>query len=493
MKMAVLLIAAVASLLHGADTRFRLERRFPPPRGILENHWAGDPWAFFHRTSFEAGKLSGVLMIEKDPGEGWGDLVAGGLGWHEGRGLQSVTAGFLRLRMALGLTADHGGGSISGDPLSLVKPPVHRNLIEPASSPGDCDCHPLTGAGLALRSSGLDISLLQAFSRMDRSGTGLHRTASEILQKGAVNESFSFARVSGGDIGLSGALISRACDSTEVSGRLGVDLRLEGESGVLTGEASLGFHRGSYPLAFLAGVYSDAGDFRHSLSASRCPSSFPSGRSSVPLGASHDLAGGYGIRWKPGRRTTITSGFRVADRGGGIVTEAGVQAEVTPFPGTTVTQKLTASSSGGETTLRGSLGASWRPGRNTTLTVRLPVTACSRGDSTLWGAGAEFRMKHSFLPGLDATLSASAADTQGYPSRIYIYKLSFPGEFGSAALYDRCAAFQASVSATLGEGWLLRVRIGRFHWYDRENIGSGYEQTSGSTRTETGLQLDWSQ
>lgn len=493
MTKALILIAVAWSVLSGAGLRFRLERRFPPPRGILENHWAGDPWGFFHRTSFESGKFSGVLILEKDAGEKWGDLTAGGLHWHEGSGFQSATAGFLRVRMALGLTADHGGTFSGGDPLALVKPPVHRAIIEPASSPGDCDCCPLTGAGVVLRTAGVDVSLLQAFSRTDRSGTGLHRTQSEIDRRASVSEVFTFARVSGSNLGLSGAFLSRALDSTVVSGRVGIDLRLQGESGALTGEASMGLQNGEFPLAFLAGVYGDAGAFRHSLAAGRYPSSFPSHRSSVPFGGSHDVAGGYGIRWKPGRRVTLTSGIQIVQRDQGVTHEAGVQAEEAPSSGTTLTQKLTVATASGETYLRGSLAAVWRPGRRTTITLRLPAAACHRGDSTLLGAGAEFRLKHSFVPGLDATLSAAAADTQGYPSRVYIYKLSFPGEFGSTALYGNCAAFQASVSVTVGEGWLLRFRMSRFLWYDRENIGSGYELTAGSSRTEAGLQLDWDQ
>ena len=92
---------------------------------------------------------------------------------------------------------------------------------------------------------------------------------------------------------------------------------------------------------------------------------------------------------------------------------------------------------------------------------------------------------------MDATLSAAAADTEGFGARVYIYKVSFPGEFGSSAIYGKCAMLQASISVSLGEDWRLRGRISRFHGYDRDSIGSGYEQTEGPSRTEAGLQLDW--
>lgn len=491
MKGTALLVLALPVALSATDARFRLERRYPDPRGVQENYWAGDSWAFFHRTTFEAGRLSGVLLLEKDPGETWGDLAAGGLQWVQGTTLQSVSAGYLRLGMALGLTAGYGGIGQGGDPLSLVKAPVHRSVLQPAESPGDCDGAPLTGAAAVLRARGLNITVLQGFSSLDRSPTGLHRSQTELDGRGAVRELFSYARVSGPVIGLSGALVRTTLDSAVATGRAGFDLRLSGDDRELTAEASLGFTEGAFPVAFLVGMSGDAGAFRHSLTAGRCPSSFPSERSSVPFGVSHELAGGYGIRYRPGRRVTVTAGLEVLDREGGVTTEAGLQFDEVPFPGTTLTQKATYARTPGGTTLRGLLAAGWSPFRTTTLTLRFPTASFWNGDSTAFGAGVEFRLKHQFTPRLEATFSAAGADTDGYASRVYIYKLSFPGEFGSSAMYGSCAMLQASVSVVLGEDWRVRGRIGRFHGYDRESLGSGYEETLGPTRTEAGLQLDW--
>ncbi|MFO7626440.1 MAG: hypothetical protein R6V62_04210 [Candidatus Fermentibacteraceae bacterium] len=491
MKISSLLVLLLPVALAAADARIRFERRYPDPRGILEHHWEGDAWAFFHRTTFDAGKLSGVLLLEKDPGEKWGDLTAGGLQWVQGTTLQSVSAGFLRLGMALGLTAGYGGIGQGGDPLSLVKAPVHRSVLAPAESAGDCDGAPLTGAAAVLRTRGLSFTVMQAVSSVDRSVTGLHRSQTEIDGHGAVREVFSYARVSGTVIGLSGAFVRTSDDSAVVTGRAGFDVRLSGDDRELTGEASMGFNDGAVPVAFLVGMYGDAGAFRHSLTAGRYPSSFPSVRSSVPFGVSHDLAGGYGVRYRPGRRVTVTAGLEVLDRDNGITTEAGLQFDEAPFSGTTLTQKATFARTAGGTTLRGLLAAGWSPSRSTTLTLRFPTASFREGDSTSFGAGVEFRLKHQFRPWLEATFSAAGADTDGYPSRVYIYKLSFPGEFGSSAMYGSCAVLQASVSVVLGEDWRVRGRISRFHGYDRESLGSGYEETQGPTRTEAGLQLDW--
>lgn len=491
MKGSSLLVLALPVVLLATDARFRLERRFPDPRGVLDHYWAGDAWAFFHRTTFEAGKLSGVVLLEKDPGETWGDLTAGGLQWVQGTTLHSVSAGFLRLGMALGLTAGYGGIGQGGDPLSLVKAPVHRTVLKPAESPGDCDGAPLTGAAAVFETGGLDFTVMQAVSSVDRSITGLHRSPTEIAGRGAVREVFSYARVSGPIIGVSGAFVRASEDSAVTTGRAGFDIRLSGGDRELTAEASMGFTRGACPVAFLVGMYGDAGAFRHSLTAGRYPSSFPSVRSSVPFGVDHDLAGGYGVRYRPGRRVTVTAGLEVLDRDGGVTTEAGLQFEEAPFTGTTLTQKATYARTAGGSTLRGLLAAGWSPARTTTLTLRFPMASFQDGDSTSVGAGVEFRLKHQFRPWLETTLSAAGADTDGYPSRVYIYKLSFPGEFGSSAMYGRCAVLQASVSVAMGEDWRVRGRIGRFHWYDRESLGSGYEETRGPTRTEAGLQLDW--
>ncbi len=487
-----LITVLIPVTLFATGVRFRAERRYPAPRGVNENYWAGDAWAFFHRAAFNAGKFGGVLLQEKDPGEKWGDLTAFGLHWRENRTLQSASVGFLRLRMALGLTADHGGSWSGSDPLSLVKPPVHRSLIEPATSPGDCDAFPLTGAGAGFQMGGLSLHVLQAVSRVDRSGTGLHRSAIEIARKGAVNEAFSFARLSAGPVGVSGAFLRRTDDSTVSTGRVGFDLNIENNLRRLSGEASFGIGSpGSLPVAFLVGMYGDAGAFRHTLTASRYPASFPSRRSSSPFGVNHNLAGGYGIRWKPRRGVTVTSGIEVLQRDRGSTFRAGVQGEETPFPRTTLLQRFTVSSSPGETTHRGVLGATWSPDRNTTLTLRLPTALHRSDDSTSIGVGAEVRLRHSFDFGLDATVSASAAETDDYNSRVYIYSLSFPGEMGSSPLYGSVVAAQAMVTVQFGEGWRLRGRISRFHWYGRDSIGSGFEQTSGPSRTDLGLQLDW--
>lgn len=486
-----LLLLALPALLAATDVRFRLERRFPDPRGITGNHWAGDAWAFLHRTSFETERLEGVLLLEKDPGEKWGDLAAGGLRWVQGTALQDVSAGFLRLGMALGLTAGYDGIGQGGDPLSLVKAPVHRSVLEPAESPGDCDGAPLTGAAAVFRSGEWGFTILQAVSFIDRSSGGLHRSATEISNRGAVREVFSYARLSGSAMGFSGAFLRTSDDSAATAGRAGFDLRLSGGEIELTGEASMGISGGTFPVAFLVGMYGDAGAFRHSLTAGRCPSSFPSARSSTPFGVSHDLAGGYGIRFRPGRRVTITAGLEVLDRESGITTEAGLQLDEAPFQTVSFTQKATFSRIGSATTLRGLAATVWNPHHNTTLTLRLPVASFRDGDSTGFGAGVELRLKHRFVHWLEATVSAAGADTDGYTSRVYAYKLSFPGEFGSSAMYGNCAVLQASVSASLGEDWRVRCRISRFHMYDRESIGSGYEETVGPNRTETGLQLDW--
>jgi len=491
MKASTIVVLLLPVLLSATDARFRLERRFPDPRGIVENHWAGDAWAFFHRTTFGAGKLSGVLMLEKDPGERWGDLAAGGLQWVQGTTLNSVSAGFLRLGMALGLTAGYGGIGHGGDPLSLVKAPVHRAVLEPASSPGDCDGAPLTGVAAVLGTGDVGFTVMQGFSSVDRSISGLHRSPTEIEGRGAVREAFSYLRVSGPAVGISGAFIRTSEDTAFVTARAGLDIRLSGDDRELTGEASVCFIEGAFPIAFLVGMYGDAGEFRHSLTAGRYPSAFPPVRSSRPFGAFHDLAGGYGVRYRPGRRVTVTAGFEVLDRDDGITTEAGLQFDEVPFPGTTLTQKATLARTTGGTTLRGLIAAGWSPSRNTTLTIRFPTATFCQGDSTSFGAGIELRLKHRFRPWLEATFSAAGAETDGYPSRVYIYKLSFPGEFGSSAMYGSCAVLQASVSVALGEDWRARGRISRFHWYDRESMGTGYEETPGPARTEAGLQLDW--
>ncbi len=85
----------------------------------------------------------------------------------------------------------------------------------------------------------------------------------------------------------------------------------------------------------------------------------------------------------------------------------------------------------------------------------------------------------------------AAASTDGWNSRVYAYSLSFPGEFGSRPLYNSSRLLQSSISLHLSEEAILRIKAAWFSMPGEDYLGSGDNETEGSSKTAAGIQLDW--
>lgn len=484
--MTAILIAILALNLPG-DIRTRCFFSFPEPRGIEEGYWAGDLTCFYQRLRFSAGNWRAVVLTEKDEGEEWGDLVAGGLGYSRGTDV-TACAGALRVQFAHGLVLGHSGSWGSSDPLSLSKAASWRMRLEPAESPGVSDAAPLTGVAAGYSTGAVFLAGVLSRSFIDPGETGLHRSPSEIDSRGSIKRDLGAFRVGWGPFGVSCAAVSDQEDSVSASAyRAGADLLLRSENSVLTGEFSTDFDS---TADFILSASRGLPDFRHGITLSRSTGQMP--ETSGSFSTSHRFAAGYGVRWKPLPLLLVDCGVLVLQRELEDRVKTSLMLTQNLANRTELTQRISLSEGGGERTLSGRLTAGWSPNRDITLSLKVPVarfTSSNSPDES--GIGIEARLKHRLTDLLEYGVSLAGCSTDGWNSRVYAYSLSFPGEYGSAALYDRTTLLQASLSFNIDDGTVLRLKGSWYCMEGADALGTGWEETSGSSRTNAGMQLDW--
>jgi hypothetical protein len=101
------------------------------------------------------------------------------------------------------------------------------------------------------------------------------------------------------------------------------------------------------------------------------------------------------------------------------------------------------------------------------------------------------KLRYSPAERIGVDLGGAACSTDGYNSRVYAGGSSFPGVFGSTALYDRTLLLFAQLSVELTEDLTVRAAASRRVVEDALFLGSGWEETEGDSRTELGFQLDY--
>ena len=481
----------ILTLLTGSsssgDFRMRVEQSWPDPTGIRENLWQGNATPFYERLRFDFGLWSTVLLTEKDPGEEWGDLITGGLSYTDPEGI-SVAAGALRVQFAHGLILCHPGAWSGGDPLSLSKTPSWRMRLELSESPGANDAEPLTGVTAEYRVSDVAFSTVLGWSSTDTGSSGLHRTESEIENKRALDEKIAVVRAGFGPTGMSFAHMQQSEDfSDESSSRVGADFLFETEDALFTGEVAADFDS---TLNFLLSGSRELADIRHALTVSRYTGSWV--RSADSFGTNHNIGAGYGLRWRPAPGITLDAGTLVLDKEEEDSFKAGFQLLERVGNRTSLTQRFKFAATEEERTFRTQITASWSPYSDLTLSLKVPAAWYqSNSDPDENGTGVEVRLKHSPVTKLDVTVSAAAGSTNGWNSRIYAYSLSFPGEFGSMALYNSSVLFQGAVSVHISGSAVLRVKGAWYSMEGAEFLSSGSSETEGPSRTSAGMQLDW--
>ena len=486
----ITLVAILALFSTSAgDFRVRAEHSWPEPVGILDNLWQGSALSFYQRLRFDYGQWSTVVFTEKDPGEEWGDLISGGIGWDASANFKAV-AGALRVQFSHGLLLSHPGSWSAGDPLALSKTPSFRMRLDLSESPGGNDAEPLTGAAAEYNLNSLTISTVLGWSKTDTGSSGLHRTESELENRRAVEEKMAALRLGVGPAGISAVhMVSTEETSEESVTRIGADFQLQAEDAVFTGEVAADLDS---TFNFLLSGSRGQSDFRHALSVSRFTGNWP--RSGAESGTSHRIGAGYGLNWRPSDRVTLDAGLQILDTYEENQWKLGLQLSERIAPRTSLSQRFKLTASEEERTYRIQASSTWSPYSDLTLTIKIPFTIFQNSanpDENENGTGLEIRLKHSPVASVDLTVSAAAASTNGWNSRIYAYSLSFPGEFGSTALYNSSTLLQGAVSLHISERASLRLKGSFYNMEGAESCGSGSSETAGSSRTSAGMQLDW--
>lgn len=466
----------------------RLWRRFPSCEGTLSGAYAGDEYSFLNRVECSFGEFDLTTLVEKDRGEDWGDLAAAGADWAGAGPVLGASAGWLDCRLGSGLLLDRGGGWGGQGGFVEAKAPAADSRIRAASSAGACDGEPLTGAGATASLGGLETSVILARSWIDPAGTGLHRTPSELESAGSVEETLAGVRSALGPFGAGFVAASRNGSGW---GRYGLDLHLPAAGFELSGEAVLGTAGDSASAAFWAAVTESDRRSRFCIGVFGCPDEFPLERAGMPMGGVCDLGAGAGVRWKPMRGWTVSGSATCLyrDDGGNVRLEASADRRFSPsFEGGLAGR---FSEDGAEDSWRLVADFTWEALDALRLTAGLERTGWADDDLSSGGSSAGVRFVWSASNWLEVRAACTAYGTDGWESRVYCSELGFPGEFASSPQWGRGFLMQISPSVEPGAGVEARLKFSLLQREGVESIGSGLEETSGDSRTEAGIQVDF--
>ncbi len=479
----ILSLALVTSPGEG-DVLFRLGRLFPDASGYVDGTWAGDQCSFLDRVRFSRGGFDMTAVAEKDPGEDWCDLVTAGASYQDPGSAFSAVGGWLKADLGSGLVLSHPGGWSSGAGIE-EKPPSLRTGLEPAASPGCSDAEPLLGAGGGFYLGGMSCTLLGASSRIDPSGDGLHRTASELAAEGSVREDLAAARIAGGPIGF-GAVLGDRGDG--LFGRAGIDF--DGSAGAIgiTCEAAAGLSGNRASEAFWACMHEETSALRFNAGIFRCPGDFPGDRSSMPLGGTCDIGAGASAGLRPGDGWSARLTAMCLLEGDDSGSRADLEITRRMTPDFDLGLRARGSSEEGAGSFRIVATSSWRPAGGTILSAAVQRTGHDGPDGSPCGTGAETRLKLSLG---DAVLRLAAAgfSTDDYDSRVYFGELSLPGDFASIQQYGSGFLLQAALGLPLSEGSEIAGRVSYLRKDSVESMVEGSEETEGASRLDATIQF----
>ena len=81
--------------------------------------------------------------------------------------------------------------------------------------------------------------------------------------------------------------------------------------------------------------------------------------------------------------------------------------------------------------------------------------------------------------------------TDSYDSRVYLYEQGPLYTYSIAQFQGEGIRYWLMVRAQLGQRLTLTAKAGVTNYFDRSTVGSGYQQTNGSSLTDLDLQLRW--
>jgi hypothetical protein len=337
---------------------------------------------------------------------------------------------------------------------------------------------------------------------MDGASTdGYHRTEGEVESRGSVTEHLTGLRAEREAVGLTLAMGRETGDRKGSWLRWGADIAVLSESSAIGLVSELVAGQTDSTSLSVGGYASpclESESFRACVAFYSLPEELPYRRMSSPYGGSGETGVALSARFRPvaGAVAGATLEYSGED---GLREDAGLEGRLRVDyrfrTGLETFLKLRASA--GDPEGAGDLGATagldWQAEDYLRLSVRVHLARSrDEGSNTVSTGGAfETRVRMLLSPELEAKLSGAAYSTDDYDSRVYLYEIAFPGEFGCTSTQGEGLLMQAAIALNLDPRAVLRARL---RWHSRENVeslGSGYEETEGGTRTEAGLQLDW--
>lgn len=91
---------------------------------------------------------------------------------------------------------------------------------------------------------------------------------------------------------------------------------------------------------------------------------------------------------------------------------------------------------------------------------------------------------------LNATATLGYFDTDDYDSRVYAYERGMLYSFYSPAYYGNGMRFALLASSEFSDKMTITAKVGATKYFDRDKIGSGYQQINGSVAADFELQLN---
>ena len=88
-------------------------------------------------------------------------------------------------------------------------------------------------------------------------------------------------------------------------------------------------------------------------------------------------------------------------------------------------------------------------------------------------------------------IGAGYFHTDSYDSRVWLYEQGPLYAYSMNQFYGEGIRYWLMVRAKVAGNLMLTAKIGTTDYFDRDYIGSGYQQIDGSSQTDLDLQLRW--
>ena len=138
---------------------------------------------------------------------------------------------------------------------------------------------------------------------------------------------------------------------------------------------------------------------------------------------------------------------------------------------------------------RGRLSAEYTGDRGFGSRTQLDMGYCAQGKGDM---GAMLSESLSYASGwLKLFAGAGYFHTDSYDSRVYLYERGPLYSYGFSQFYGEGIRYWLMAKADITKQLMLTAKIGVTDYFDRNHIGSSYQQIDGSSQTDLDVQLRW--